>query len=191
MKTISIIGEIGSGKTHVANNFGYVVFNADKEINKIYKKNRKCFKLLKKQFPYNISKFPISKKELTNLILKKKNNILLVGKIVHPFVRKNLNTFLKKNKKKNKVLDIPLLLENKINIKGNILIFVKSKRFKIIKFLKKRANFNEKLYNIMRQNQFKPNYKEKKADYIIINNFKNRTILKEILSIKNKLNKSD
>ena len=191
MKTISIIGEIGSGKTHVANNFGYVVFNADKEINKIYKKNRKCFKLLKKQFPYNISKFPISKKELTNLILKKKNNILLVGKIVHPFVRKNLNTFLKKNKKKNKVLDIPLLLENKINIKGNILIFVKSKRFKIIKFLKKRANFNEKLYNIMRKNQFKPSYKEKKADYIIINNFKKRTILKEILSIKNKLNKSD
>ena len=191
MKTISIIGEIGSGKTHVANNFGYVVFNADKEINKIYNKNRKCFKLLKKQFPYNISKFPISKKELSNLILEKKNNILLVGKIVHPFVRKNLNTFLKKNKKKNKVLDIPLLLENKINIKGNILIFVKSKRFKIIKFLKKRANFNEKLYNIMRQNQFKPSYKEKKADYIIINNFKNRTILKEILSIKNKLNKSD
>ena len=84
-----------------------------------------------------------------------------------------------------------MLLENKINIKGNILIFVKSKRFKIIKFLKKRANFNEKLYNIMRQNQFKPSYKEKKADYIIINNFKNRTILKEILSIKNKLNKSD
>ena len=191
MKTISIIGEIGSGKTHVANNFGYVVFNADKEINKIYNKNRKCFKLLKKQFPYNISKFPISKKELSNLILEKKNNILLVGKIVHPFVRKNLNTFLKKNKKKNKVLDIPLLLENKINIKGNILIFVKSKRFKITKFLKKRANFNEKLYNIMRQNQFKPSYKEKKADYIIINNFKNRTILKEILSIKNKIKKSD
>ena len=191
MKTISIIGEIGSGKTHVANNFGYVVFNADKEISKIYKKNRKCFKLLKKKFPYNISKFPISKKELSNLILEKKNNILLVGKIVHPFVRKNLNTFLKKNKKKNKVLDIPLLLENKINIKGNILIFVKSKRFKITKFLKKRANFNEKLYNIMRQNQFKPSYKEKKADYIIINNFKNRTILKEILSIKNKLKKSD
>ena len=102
MKTISIIGEIGSGKTHVANNFGYVVFNADKEINKIYKKNRKCFKLLKKKFPYNISKFPISKKELSNLILEKKNNILLVGKIVHPFVRKNLNTFLKKNKKKIK-----------------------------------------------------------------------------------------
>ena len=41
MKTISIIGEIGSGKTYVANNFGYVVFNADKEINKIYKNKRK------------------------------------------------------------------------------------------------------------------------------------------------------
>ena len=74
MKTISVIGEIGSGKTYVANNFGYVVFNADKEINKIYKNNRKCFKLLKKKFPYNISKFPISKKELAKLILIKKKS---------------------------------------------------------------------------------------------------------------------
>ena len=96
MKTISIIGEIGSGKSYIANNFGYVVFNADKEINKIYKKNLNCFKLLKKQFPYNISKFPVSKKELARLILIKKRNILLIGKIVHPFVRKNLNIFLKK-----------------------------------------------------------------------------------------------
>ena len=191
MKTISIIGEIGSGKTYVANNFGYVVFNADKEINKIYKNNRKCFKLLKKKFPYNISKFPISKKELAKLILIKKKNIFLIGKIVHPFVRKNLNIFLKKYKKINKVLDIPLLLENNIKIKGNILIFVKSKKYNIQKFLKKRINFNKKLYDIMRENQLKSNYKEKKADFVIKNDFKKITILKQILKIKKKVKLND
>ena len=41
--------------------FGYPVFNADKEVVKIYKKNRKCFKKLKKKFPKFIS-FPIKKK---------------------------------------------------------------------------------------------------------------------------------
>jgi len=191
MKTISIIGEIGSGKTYVANNFGYIVFNADKEINKIYKSNRKCFKLLKKQFPHNISKFPISKKELARLILIKKSNILLIGKIVHPFVRKNLKIFLNKNKRINKVLDIPLLLENNIKIKGNILIFVKSKKYKIQKLLKKRTNFSKKLYNIMKEYQFKPNYKEKKADYVIKNDFKKMSISKQILKIKNKVKKND
>ena len=39
-----------------------------------------------------------------------------------------MNFFLKKNKnKKFVVLDIPLLLENKINKKGDILIFVDQK----------------------------------------------------------------
>jgi len=40
-----------------------------------------------------------------------------------------MNIFLKNNKKKEAViLDIPLLLENKLNKKGDILIFVQSKK---------------------------------------------------------------
>ena len=63
-------------------------------------------------------------------------------------------------------------MENKIKIKGNILIFVKSKKYNIQKFLKKRINFNKKLYDIMRENQLESNYKEKKADFVIKNDFK-------------------
>ena len=49
-----------------------------------------------------------------------------------------MNFFLKKNKnKKFVVLDIPLLLENKINKKKDILIFVDSKKSDIEKKLKK------------------------------------------------------
>ena len=40
MIRIGIVGDIGSGKTFVANNFGYPVFNADKEVSKLYKKNK-------------------------------------------------------------------------------------------------------------------------------------------------------
>tara|TARA_B100001287_G_C22575298_1_gene478300 strand:- start:143 stop:334 length:192 start_codon:yes stop_codon:yes gene_type:complete len=48
MIRICLVGEIASGKTYVANCFGYPIFNADKEVIKIYKKNRKCFNKLKK-----------------------------------------------------------------------------------------------------------------------------------------------
>ena len=38
MIRIAIVGEIGSGKTFVAKLFGLPTFNADNEVNKIYKK---------------------------------------------------------------------------------------------------------------------------------------------------------
>ena len=41
MIKVAILGDIGSGKTFVSNKFGYPVFNADKEVANIYKKNIK------------------------------------------------------------------------------------------------------------------------------------------------------
>ena len=49
MIKIGIIGDIGSGKSFVSKQFGFPIFNADKEVNKIYKKNKNCFKNLKKK----------------------------------------------------------------------------------------------------------------------------------------------
>ena len=109
MIKIAIVGEIGSGKTFISKLFGYPVFNADDEVVEIYKKNRKCFNKLKKKFPKQINSFPIKKKCLIDIILKKKYNIKIINKIVHPMVRLRMNNFLKKNKNKNAVvLDIPL-----------------------------------------------------------------------------------
>ena len=49
-------------------------------------------------------------------------------------IKKKMKLFLKKNKnKKIVILDIPLLLENKINNKKDILIFVDSKKSDILK----------------------------------------------------------
>ena len=129
MIRIGIIGDIGSGKSYVAKQFGFPIFNADFEVNKIYKKSRKCFKKLKRAFPNHIFSFPIKRRELFRIVKKNKNNVKKINKIIHPEVRLRMNKFLNKNKKKKAiVLDIPLLLEGKINKKGDILVFVESKK---------------------------------------------------------------
>ena len=188
MIRIGILGDIGSGKSYVANNFGYPVFDADYEVAKIYKKNKKIFLKLKKLLPQNIKSFPIEKKEITEAILQKKGNLKKIIKIVHVEVRKKMNFFLKKNKnKKFVVLDIPLLLENNLNKKGDVLIYVDSKKSDILKKLKKRKNFNKKLFNIFRKIQFSSNYKMKKSHFIIKNDFTKKTININIKTILRKI----
>ena len=71
MIRIGILGDIGSGKSYVAKNFGYPVFNADFEVGKLYKKNRKIFNKLKKVLPKYIYSFPINKNDQINLDFSK------------------------------------------------------------------------------------------------------------------------
>ncbi len=99
-----------------------------------------------------------------------------------------MNLFLKKNKRKKIIiLDIPLLLENKLNKKKDILIFVSSKKSEILKRLKKRKNFNQKLFKKFRKIQLPLDYKYKRSDYIIKNDFKNKTIKKYVKNILNNI----
>ena len=177
MIRIGILGDIGSGKSYVADHFGYPVFNADKEVSKIYKKNKKIFFKLKKKLPKYILSFPIDKKEITQAILSNKTNLKKIIKIIHQEIRKKMNLFLKRNKnKKIIILDIPLLLENKINKKNDILIFVESKKIDIEKRLKKRVNFNRKLLNKFKKIQFSSSYKKRKSHFLIKNNFTKKSI---------------
>jgi len=188
MIKIAIIGDIGSGKSFIAKQFGFPVFSADKEVNKIYKNNKNCFKSLKNQLPKYISSFPIKKKELGKAILDSQNNLQKIIKIVHPLVRNNMNRFLNKNKnKKFLVLDIPLFLENKLNKKKNILVFVSAKKKEIQKRLKKRPNYNPKIFNKLRKFQLPLEFKKKKSNFIIKNNFKIISVRKSVRILKGKI----
>ena len=139
MIRVGIIGDIGSGKSFVSKLFKYPIFNADNEVKNIYKNNKNCFVKLKKKLPNYIKSFPIKKRDLIKAINANKNNLEKITDIVHPLVRNKLDNFLKKNKKRKMViLDIPLLIENKINKKGDVLIFIKTDKSKILNRLKKR-----------------------------------------------------
>ena len=59
MIRIAVLGDIGSGKSYVARQFGYPVFNADAEVSKLYKKSRKCYVRLKKALPNYVTSFPV------------------------------------------------------------------------------------------------------------------------------------
>ena len=163
MIIIGILGDIGSGKSYVAKRFGYPVFNADFEVNKIYKKNKNCFKMLKKQFPNYELSFPVRKKQISMIIERNANSIKKINKIVHPEVNRNLKKFIKKNKKKKLViLDIPLLLEGKVNSLSDILIFIKTKKKDVKKRLKKRLNFKKEVYEKLKKLQLTLEFKKKK-----------------------------
>ena len=188
MIRIGILGDIGSGKSYVAKEFGYPVFNADVEVNKLYKKNKTIYKKLNKRLPKYIHSFPIDKKQVSNAILTNKNNLKKIIKIVHLEIRKKLNIFLKKNKnKKIIILDIPLLLENKINNKNDILIFVKANKSNTIKRLRKRKNFNQKLINMFKKIQLSLVYKKRISQFVIKNNFTKKSIKKDIKVILSKI----
>ena len=189
MIKIGILGDIGSGKSYVAQNFDYPIFNADYEVAKMYKQNKNIYNKLKKSLPKYIHSFPIEKKEISTAILAEENNLKKIIKIVHLEIRKKMNIFLKKNKnKKIVILDIPLLLENKINKKNDILVYVDSAKSAILIRLKKRKNFNQKLFKKFKTIQLPTSYKRKKSHFIIKNNFTKKNvkdaikyILKEIL----------
>ena len=177
MIRIGILGEIGAGKSFVAKNFGYPVFDADLEVSKLYKSNKRIFLKLNKKLPKYILSFPIEKKQITKAILSNNSNFKKILKIVHLEIRKKLNIFLEKNKnKKIVILDIPLLLENKICNKKDILVFIDSPKKEIKRRLKKRPNFNIKLFKKFKRIQFTPAYKKRKAKFIIKNKFTKKSV---------------
>ncbi len=188
MIRISLVGDIGSGKTYVSKLFGAPCFFADLEVKKLYRNNRQCFIQLKKKFPKFIKTFPIKKIELSKTVKNKFSNLKSIGFIVHPFIRKKLNSFLKKNKKKKiVVLDIPLYLENKMYKRDDVIIFLKTSKKDVNKKLKKRKNFNQKLINILRKSQFTLKQKKNKSNYVLVNNYNSAIMKRKVKILKTKI----
>ena len=188
MIRIAILGDIGSGKSYVAREFGYPVFDADIEVAKLYRKSRKCYVKLKKKIPNYITSFPVKKNKLSKAIMSGKNNLKKIMKIIHPEIRKKMNIFVRKNiNKKIIILDIPLLIENKINRKSDIIIFVDAQKKEINKRLKRRANFNLKIVKKLKKLQLPLETKRKKSNFIIKNNFINNSIKKNVKIVLEKI----
>ncbi len=99
-----------------------------------------------------------------------------------------MKKFLKKNKRKRIiVLDIPLLIENNINKKNDILIFVDAKKNEIYKRLKKRKSYDKKILKILKKFQLPIEIKKKKSDFIIKNNFKHNSVKKSVKILLEKI----
>ena len=188
MIRIAILGDIGAGKSFVSKQFNCPLFNADKEVAEIYKNDRSCYQKIKKALPKYIISDHLDKKFLLKAVLDSKNNLKKISKIVHPIVRNRMNKFLIKNKtKKLVVLDIPLYLENKLNKRGDVLIFVEAKRKDIQKRLEKRKYFNKKLNRNLKSLQLPLTKKKKLSNFVIKNTFNVTKIKNDVKNIKTEI----
>ena len=118
MKRIAIVGNIGSGKSFVAKNIKFPIFDADREVDKIYKKNKFCFRKLKKALPKYVHSFPINKVNITNAKLKKadENNYLFY------FIASEKDMYDSSKTNNNKIWYRIKILEDRIFVKKLLLL---------------------------------------------------------------------
>ena len=188
MIRIALVGDIGSGKTYYARLFGYPVFNADLIVAEIYKKNKTCFNQIKKKLPNFFSSFPLKKKELIDCILANRKNLKKITEVIHPLVKKRMKLFINKNRTRRfVVLDIPLFLENKLNQKGDVIIYIQSSQRNSVKKLKLRQNYNKKLIERFKQIQTPLKIKKNKSDFIIKNSFNHKKAIRDVKNVIKKI----
>lgn len=189
MVKVGILGPVGSGKSFVANIFrtlGFNVFSADEVVSKIYQNNRIVNKKISKSFRLKLYKNKINKKELREFVKKYPKKFKFLNKIIHPLVRKELINFLEKNKnKKLVILDVPLLIENKLFKFVDIFVYIKTKSGAFNSRIVKRKNLDQPFLKILRKQQVGEKIKEGYADFVIFNNSKSKVKLQ----IKNIINK--
>lgn len=181
MVRVGIIGSVGSGKSFVANIFkelNFNIFSADNEVNNIYKKNKSINKKISKFFKLKLYKGRINRQELRDALKKNPKKFSFLNKIIHPIVRKKLILFLSKFKKTRLVvLDIPLLIENKMFNFVDIFIYIKTRSNSFNARIKKRKNLDKLFLNILKKQQRSEKIKEGYADFVIYNSSKNKVKL--------------
>ena len=181
MVRVGILGSVGSGKTFIANIFkelSFNIFSADNEVANIYKNNKIVHKKIAKFFKLKLYKGKINKQDLRDSLKKNPKKFKFLNKIIHPIVRKRLDIFLSRLKKnKLVVLDIPLLVENKMLNFVDILVLVKTRSNSFLSRIKKRKNLDKQFLNILRKQQASEKIKESYADFIIYNSSKNKVKL--------------
>ena len=185
MIKIGLTGSIASGKTtasRIISKKKGPLFIADEEVKKLYKK--KFFKtILKKRFDLKINdKF---KDEIKKKILIKRKNLVKLEKLVHPFVRKEMLRFSRKNKNNKFIFfEIPLLVESKLTKFFDTIIFVKSKETLRRKRYKLKGG-TDKLFSLLNSHQFNDKIKMKFCDHIVVNNGSLSVLKKKLRNIIN------
>lgn len=174
---IGITGSLASGKSSVAKILSKnkkLLFSADKVVKNLYSDNQFKTKIKKK---FKIKNKNI-KEEIKNKLLKKEISLNELGKIIHPFVRREMRTHKKKNRNKEIIFfEIPLLIESKLMKFFDFIILVLAPRkVRLKRYLK--SGGKKKMFYLLDKNQISARKKIKYCDYLIVNN-KSKNILKK------------
>ena len=158
MIKIGITGSLASGKSTVAKYISsskYPLFSADKVVQKIYNRD-KFISVIRKKFKIK------QKKDI--------NKLRILEKVIHPIIRKDMQSFIKSKKNKKLIfLEIPLLFESKLKKYFDVVIFVSAKRkSRIRRYIAKGGE--RFFFNLLDKRQMRSEQKIKLSDYNLKNN---------------------
>ncbi len=174
---IGITGSLSSGKSSVAkilSKNNNLLFSADKEVKKLYSNNLFKNRVSKK---FGLKSRNI-KNEIKYKLLKKEILLTELGSIIHPFVRKKMRDFYKKNKKRKIIFfEIPLLIESKLmSFFDFIILVVAPQKKRLERYIKNGGQ--KKMFYLLDKNQLSAKKKIEFCDYLIVNN-KSKIMLKK------------
>ena len=196
-KIVAITGGIGSGKTTFSNHLkksGYLVHESDAVVSEIYTKPTKQFlSFVKKKISLNaVIHNKINKEEIANVIFNNYTIKKLLERRIHKEVQSSREIFIKKNiKNKNKIIfaDIPLLFENKLEKKFDLVIcIISSKKNRTKRVLKNKKFTKKNLYKIFKI-QTTDKERKKRSQIIINNNKTKKDFIFSAEKVLTKLNK--
>ncbi len=189
---IGITGAFGSGKTTVADIFkkyGFEVINADELYHGIYEKDEKLKNKVIKEFG-TLDRGKIKKVVFNDYKILKKLN-----EITHPMIIKEIKNKIKEikknniknNEKSNIALDVPLLIEAKMQDMVDKIIVVKcNKKIQFERLLKKGKHTRKEIENII-SSQLPTEEKIKYADLVVDNSKTVKETEKQVKTISNYL----
>ena len=195
MIKLAVTGLISSGKTTATNiisELGIPKFCADQTVKNIYLHNlnfkRKLFKLAPQ-----LKNKKFLKKETTKITYKNQSFLKELEKIIHPLVREKMIKFIYINnryKKKIIVLDIPLLIENKLQKYFDKIILINcSRNLRKKRFTKKVKN--KTFFDMIDKKQLSFKEKKKYCDYVINNSSSIKDIKKKVIKLINNIKNND
>ncbi len=177
-KVVAITGGIGSGKTTLSEHLkktGFLVHESDKVVSSMYIKPKKSFiSFIKSKISKSaVEKDKIKKQEIVNIIFNNKEAKTELEKYIHKEIQLSRLKFIQKNlKAKEKVVfvDVPLLLENKLEKNFDLVVCVMSTKKNRIKRVLKNKKFTKKILNKIFDAQTSDKERRKRSQIIIYNN---------------------
>ena len=152
------------------------VFDSDKKVKEILEKNYDIIEKISKIWPESIlfhqKQIKINKEALSNRIFKNKKERKKLERIIHPVVKRERRSFLKKYEKYFIVgLDIPLLYETGMNKECDYIFLVNTTKKIQKQRVLARPNMTEEKFELINNSQWNFEKKEKEKPFIINTSF--------------------
>lgn len=146
---------------------GCLAWSADAAVHKLYSAGGLAVAQIEKLFPETVINGEIDRNKLRELTLHNTDYLIKIEKIVHPLVKLDRQDFIKKNKGKTLVFDIPLLFE--INSQGDFdAVACASTTFELQKErVLSRPGMTKKIFKTILLKQISSKEKCSRSDYII------------------------